>query len=71
MFHDEKAPEPTLAYLLSRMYQPEYPEPLGVFRAVNRPTYNELVIDQVKDAQAKNGVGDLAKLYDSEDSWTV
>ncbi len=34
LFHDEKAPEPSLAYLLSRMRHPEFPEPIGVFRAV-------------------------------------
>ncbi|MBI3461574.1 MAG: 2-oxoacid:ferredoxin oxidoreductase subunit beta, partial [Planctomycetes bacterium] len=31
LFHDEKAPEPSLAYLLSRMTHPQFPEPLGVF----------------------------------------
>jgi 2-oxoglutarate ferredoxin oxidoreductase subunit beta len=71
LFHDEKAPEPTLAYLLSRMVHPEFPEPLGVFRAVERPCYDELVHQQVRDAKAKGGDGDLAKLFDSEDSWTV
>src|SRR6185503_894078 len=42
LFHDEKAPEPSLAYLLSRMrYEDGYPEPIGVFRAVERPQYDE------------------------------
>src|SRR4051812_1727752 len=31
LFHDERATEPTLAYLLCRMRQPDFPEPIGVF----------------------------------------
>src|SRR5580704_13293299 len=30
LFHDERTPEPSLAYLLSRMRNPEFPEPIGV-----------------------------------------
>jgi 2-oxoglutarate ferredoxin oxidoreductase subunit beta len=71
LFHDERAPEPTLAYLLSRMYQPAFPEPLGVFRAVERPTYDGGVLDQMRSAQGAKGTGDLAELFDSEDTWTV
>ena len=48
LFHDEKAPEPTLAYLLSRMRHPEFPEPIGVFRCVDRPRYDEMVNEQIE-----------------------
>ena len=41
LFHDEKMQEPSLAYLLSRMRHPEFPEPIGVFRDVDRPRYEE------------------------------
>ena len=34
LVHDETAEEPSLAYLLSRMTHPDFPEPVGVFRAV-------------------------------------
>jgi 2-oxoglutarate/2-oxoacid ferredoxin oxidoreductase subunit beta len=71
LFHDEQSPEPTHAFLLSHMLQPRFPEPLGVFRAVERPTYDDLVCGQVKDAAAAKGEGDLAKLYDCEDTWMV
>ncbi|MCH7838830.1 MAG: 2-oxoacid:ferredoxin oxidoreductase subunit beta, partial [Planctomycetes bacterium] len=37
LFHDERQAEPSLAYLLSRMHYPAYPEPMGVFRCVERP----------------------------------
>jgi 2-oxoglutarate/2-oxoacid ferredoxin oxidoreductase subunit beta len=71
LIHDEKTPEPTLAFLLSRMYRPQFPEPLGVFRAVERPTYDAQTLAQVDAARGKPGAGDLQKLYDCEDTWTV
>jgi 2-oxoglutarate/2-oxoacid ferredoxin oxidoreductase subunit beta len=71
LFHDEKAPEPSLAFLLARMRYPEFPEPLGVFRDVQRPTYDEGVIAQVDAAVAKQGTGDLDSLYNDGDTWEV
>ena len=71
LFHDEKAPEPSLAYLLSRMTQPEFPEPIGVFRAVDRPKYDELLNNQIAEARKAKGEGDLAKLFNAGDTWTV
>jgi 2-oxoglutarate ferredoxin oxidoreductase subunit beta len=71
LFHDERTPEPTHAYLLSRMRQPEFPEPIGVFRAIEKPTYDVLVNEQMSKAIAQKGEGDLAALYDSEDAFMV
>jgi len=71
MVHDERTPEPTLAYLLSRMFYPDMPEPVGVFRAVERPTYEELVTRQIADAVKKQGPGDLQKLFHEGDTWQV
>jgi 2-oxoglutarate/2-oxoacid ferredoxin oxidoreductase subunit beta len=71
LFHDEKASEPSLAYLLSRMHYPTFPEPLGVFRAVERPIYEELLNGQVQDAIKKSGEGTLEALFDEGETWTV
>lgn len=71
LFHDEKSPEPSLAYLLSRMRHPEFPEPIGVFRDVDHPCYDHELDAQVKNAAEKKGEGDLAKLFHSGDTWTV
>ncbi len=70
LFHDEKAPEATLAYLLSRMTQPEFPEPIGVFRAVDAPRYEERLNEQIAAAQ-KRSKGDLKTLFNSGETWTV
>lgn len=71
LFHDEKATEPTLAYLLSRMTHPDFPEPIGVFRAVDRPRYDELLNQQLADARATKGEGDLDRLLNGGDTWVV
>ena len=71
MFHDEKADSPALAFLLSRMRHPEFPEPMGVFRGVERPTYDEGVNAQIEAAIAKQGEGDFDALFNSGDTWTV
>ncbi len=71
LVHDEKCPNPAIAFLLARMDYPEYPVPVGVFRAVEKPTYEELVIQQIERAIAERGPGDLAKLLRSGDIWVI
>jgi 2-oxoglutarate ferredoxin oxidoreductase subunit beta len=53
------------------MRYPDFPEPIGVFRAVDRPRYDLELNRQVKEAQEKKGRGDLRKLLNSGDTWTV
>ena len=71
LVHDERAEEPTAAYLLSRMRYPEFPEPIGVFRAVDRPKYDELLNAQVEEAGRGRGPGRLDDLFASGDTWDV
>jgi 2-oxoglutarate ferredoxin oxidoreductase subunit beta len=71
LFHDERAEEPSLAFLLSRMRHPEFPEPMGVFRQVERPCYDTALNQQIADATASRGAGNLEKLFNSGDTWTV
>ncbi len=71
LFHDEKVEEPTHAYLLSRMRRPDFPEPIGVYRAVERPTYEAELNRQVDTAREKRGEGDLAALFATGDTWTI
>jgi 2-oxoglutarate ferredoxin oxidoreductase subunit beta len=71
LFHDEKAPDGTLAFLLSQMRYPEFPEPLGVLRCVDKPRYEVLAHEQINQAKAKQGEGRLEDLFDEGDVWTV
>lgn len=70
LVHDEQAAEPTLAYLLSRMGPPDFPIPVGVFRAIDKPVYSQLLMEQVRDAQAKKEA-DLEALFRQGESWDV
>jgi 2-oxoglutarate/2-oxoacid ferredoxin oxidoreductase subunit beta len=71
LVHDEEADDPYLAFMLSRMWWPEFPVPVGVLRRVTRPTHDALLSGQVEAAVAQRGEGDLAKLLRAGDTWTV
>jgi len=71
LVHDEEAADPYLAYMLSRMWWPDFPVPVGVLRRVSRPTHDQLMTAQVTDAQARQGVGDLDELLRAGESWVV
>jgi 2-oxoglutarate ferredoxin oxidoreductase subunit beta len=71
LVHDEAADEPYLALILSRMFWPEFPVPVGVLRATVRPTHDRLIEDQLAAAVAKSGVGDLADVLNGGETWTV
>ncbi len=71
LVHDEQATEPSLAYLLSRRRYPEFPEPIGVFRAVDRKKYDEEMNRQIREAQEEKGHIDLDTLFHSGETWTV
>ena len=40
--------------LMSRLGAPDFPTPIGVFRAVERPSYDQLLNEQVERAKAGN-----------------
>ncbi len=69
LFHDEA--NLNVALTLAQMQHPEFPEPVGVFRAVERPQYQQQVKAQVDDAIAKRGQGTLEKLLHSGDLYEV
>ncbi|MCH2374441.1 MAG: 2-oxoacid:ferredoxin oxidoreductase subunit beta [Planctomycetes bacterium] len=71
LVHDETVGSPTLAYLLSQLEYPQFPVPLGVYRSIERPTYDRLLEDQVQGEAEKDGAGDLEQLLNSGDTWEV
>ena len=70
LVHDETLEDPTIAFMLSRMDYPDYPVPVGVIRAVQRPTYNDLLDQQIEKAQAQ-GDDDIDALFRQGDIWLV
>ena len=73
--HDETVAEPAYAFALSRLPGADLRNtPVGVFRSVTRPSYDDLVRQQVATATAKNTgtpEADLAALLGSGDTWTI
>ncbi|SDQ15082.1 2-oxoacid:ferredoxin oxidoreductase subunit beta [Quadrisphaera sp. DSM 44207] len=74
--HDAHAPDPSLAFALSRLDDVTMAHvPVGVFRSVARPAYDDLAREQL--AAAREAVGgratddDLAALLSGADTWTV
>jgi len=71
LVHDVYLTDPSVAFMLARMEQPDFPQPVGIFRAVERATYEDLMTGQIEAAIAKNGPGDLAKLISGGETWMV
>jgi 2-oxoglutarate ferredoxin oxidoreductase subunit beta len=71
LVHDDADPTGMMALVYARMDHPEFPVPLGVFRAQERPVFDELAQAQGERATAKAGKGDLKKLLHAGDVWTV
>ncbi|MFY0409669.1 2-oxoacid:ferredoxin oxidoreductase subunit beta [Solicola sp. PLA-1-18] len=73
LVHDAHADDPTQAFALSRLTDAGHLEraPVGIFRQVERPTYDDLARQQVETAVGTSGPGDLQSLLDGPDTWTV
>ncbi|NUN94986.1 MAG: CBS domain-containing protein [Candidatus Omnitrophica bacterium] len=71
LVHDERAAEPTLAYLLTRMHYPDFPVPVGVFRCVEKKEYSHLLNDQIEEVVRKEGPGNLEDLLTGSETWVV
>ncbi|MER6327958.1 2-oxoacid:ferredoxin oxidoreductase subunit beta, partial [Streptomyces sp. NPDC001034] len=73
LVHDAHAASPTTAFALSRLADPDtlHHTPIGVFRSVERPVYDEQMTAQLDTAVEQRGKGDLAALLAGGDTWTV
>ena len=70
LVHDEN--NLAQAFLLSQLYHPEFPEPMGVFYVDDsRPSYNDQLHSQVDEVKEKHGEADLQKLITGSTTWTV
>jgi 2-oxoglutarate ferredoxin oxidoreductase subunit beta len=74
LVHDETTEDPTMTHILSRMWWPDFPVPVGVFRRVPRPTHDQLLVEQIDGAiaaRAAKGPIDLQRVVASGETWTV
>ena len=72
LVHDVAHQEPALAFMLSRLGNvDDGVTPIGIFRSVQRSSYDDQVNEQIREATAKTGPGDLAALLASGDTWRI
>jgi 2-oxoglutarate ferredoxin oxidoreductase subunit beta len=71
LVHDTRSSSPAMACLLASLEPPTFPKAFGIFRQIERPTYESLLVGQIEQAIAKKGHGQLARLLDGGTTWTV
>ena len=70
LIHDKE--DKNLAMLLSEItYIPELPVPIGILYQKDKPTYENMMTEQIKDAIKSKGKGDLEKILLGNNSWDV
>ena len=69
--HDPRNDNPLYATLLSQLVHPQFPTPVGVFRSLDRPTYEDSVKSQIDTARESKGKGDLQASLAGGGSWVV
>ncbi len=71
MVHDTASESRVPAYLLASFAPPEMPMAFGIFRQVEKPTYDDLMMHQINEVVAARGHGDLPRLLRSGTTWLV
>jgi 2-oxoglutarate/2-oxoacid ferredoxin oxidoreductase subunit beta len=70
--HDAHRADPSYAFALSRLDTSDFRHtPIGVFRQVEQPSYDQLMAEQIDAAQQRSGSGNLAALLAGNDTWEV
>ncbi|HEU5171307.1 MAG TPA: 2-oxoacid:ferredoxin oxidoreductase subunit beta [Gemmatimonadales bacterium] len=69
--HDAHAAGSGAAFLIAQLGPPAFPVPLGVFRAVEAPTYEERSEELGRRARERSGRGRLEQLLASGTTWTI
>ncbi|ETK34265.1 2-oxoacid:ferredoxin oxidoreductase subunit beta [Microbispora sp. ATCC PTA-5024] len=72
LVHDAHNPDPSAAFALSRLDDPAFEHvPIGVFRSIDRPSYDQLMNEQLQTATADKGRGSLGDLLLGGDTWRI
>ncbi len=70
--HNEFELSPARAAILSTFTEtPGLPTPVGVFRQVFKPTYDQGIVEQIENIKKAKGVGNLEKVLFGGNTWEV
>ena len=69
--HDETRADPSQAFALSRLTEPGIlrQAPIGIFRRVERPVYDDLAREQIAGVRAADPAAELASVLAGKDTW--
>jgi len=71
LVHDMYDPNPGVHLMLAKMFPPHFPIALGVIRAADFPTYNELLQKQIDESLKKSKIRCMDDLLNSGDTWEI
>jgi 2-oxoglutarate ferredoxin oxidoreductase subunit beta len=72
LVHDAHLEQPSLAFALSRLTQDTSgATPIGIFRDVEAPVYDDLMSQQLQESLSGRGEGELEALLRSGETWSV
>jgi len=71
LVHDMYDHDPGIHRMLGRMMPPEFPIALGVIRAANYATYDDLVEEQIELAKESSKIKCVDDLLNSGDTWEI
>ncbi|MGC8595481.1 MAG: 2-oxoacid:ferredoxin oxidoreductase subunit beta [Candidatus Kryptoniota bacterium] len=61
-----------IAFLLAQFSdRPGFPTPVGVFYEVEKPSYEDMMVQQIEVAKQKHGKGDLNRLLRAGNTWEI
>jgi 2-oxoglutarate ferredoxin oxidoreductase subunit beta len=71
LVHDAHNPNPSLHFMLVGMAPPAMPMALGIIRSVEAPTYDDLIIGQIKESKKSTPFKNMDELLGSGNTWVV
>jgi len=71
LVHDAHTDNLGLHLMLVEMSYPEYPVAFGVIRDVKKPTYNDLMDQQIEEVTAKSKIKTMDDLLNSGNTWEI
>lgn len=71
LVHDAHTDNLGLHLMLVEMAYPEYPVAFGVIRDVKKPTYNDLMDQQIAEVTAKSKIKTMDDLLNSGNTWDI
>ena len=71
LVHDAKLVDPAIHYMLASMMLPDFPVAMGVIRAVESPTYESLLYDQISASKKQSNIKTVDDLLRSGNVFEV